>query len=87
MWIKCKNKQPSKSGYYYCYYYNIDKKEFYYKSIYWSFGQGWQNWNRSIKLFHVLGYIEDSRQDYYGQCLDWVSKNIQNGLDNTPLLR
>jgi len=70
---------PKESGYYYTYYYNIRPDGYFYKGIYWSQErQKWISWRNpfSSRLHHfeVERFEEETRSDFYCECLDKLNE-------------
>lgn len=73
-WTNTLEKHPSLLGYYYSYYFNDRDKIYYYKAIWWN-GKNWVNWHKEPKYIETVEkFIEESRNDYYCPCVEWVNK-------------
>ena len=75
MWTNIKDKNPDLPGYYYTYYFNTQLEKWLYKAIWWN-GKHWINWHPTFGKYieTVERYIEESRNDYYCPCLEWIEK-------------
>lgn len=72
--LRCDEHQPEKSGYYMTWYIHPRERKAFLKGIYWEYGQGWVPWNQKFRP-KVVGFLEESRSDYYTQCLEWYNNN------------
>jgi hypothetical protein len=74
--IKCDKNQPDQTGYYMTWYFNPKEHKLFLKAICWHYGQGWVQWNSNYKP-QVIGFIKESRSDFYTQCIEWYDTNYK----------
>jgi hypothetical protein len=74
-WTNTSDKLPSLPGYYYTYYFNIREGKHFYKAIWWN-GTKWISWKPGPDKYieTVERFIEDSKNDYYCPCVEWVNE-------------
>jgi hypothetical protein len=78
-WSKYPETKPTKSGYYYTLYHNVDEDEHYYKCLCWdNVNQNWLTWRNSDgtpKATYIIErFIEETRTDYYCPCCEKVER-------------
>ena len=57
-----------------CVYFNLEKNCDLIKAIYWN--NKWCQWNPTIKIENqVKAFLNDSRANYYTECLAWCEDN------------
>lgn len=76
MWSKYPKNKPEQSGYYYTYYFNNEKENYFYKAIWYDHKKDkWIGWRKGIEP-EVRGYVSKTYSKYYIPCLDLVTDDI-----------
>ena len=76
MLIDYPENKPEKSGYYYTYYFNNERKKYFYKAIWYDHNKDkWIGWRKGLKP-DVRRYDDKTFAEFYIPCLDLVTNDI-----------
>ena len=82
-WSKYPDTLPSKSGYYFTYYYSKDQDQHLYKAIYYDHHKNkWCSWRQGMSDPIVKGFVEQSGKDYYTECLRYAGEQVIEPFDD-----
>jgi len=77
-WSKYPDTEPTISGYYLTYCYNM--KIGLYKTLFWSNeNKKWLTWRLELKSNDIIvkGFVEKSRNDYYVSCSKYAEQQVK----------